>query len=270
MKTRNVLFVMMLLISFLSCKKNADEAIDFPPEIDIVKNSLTKSFDTLNSGLAANTSALATLTGDSLTIRNTLIDFYENSSFITESSFIDQDGILEMIEPSEYYGFQGSDISGQAHVVKSFQTKQPVLSQGFELIEGFTAAIVIHPIVNNNQVLGALDCVFYPDVVLGRAILPVVEGQAFEIWVMEKGGVVLFDQDEEEIGLNVITDPLYADFPELIAAAELIDAEESGKTTYSFYQTGTNDLVVKETYWKTIHICDNEWKIIWVIPVQLK
>jgi hypothetical protein len=194
---------------------------------------------------------------------------FNRSSFANEFSFITPQGILQIIEPSQYYSHQGTDISEQDHIIKLFETKLPVLSQTFPLVEGYQAAILAHPILNNNQIAGALSCVMKPEVILGREILPFVSGQAFEIWVMEKGGIVLFDQDEEEIGLNVITDPLYADFPELIAAAQLINTDEDGKTTYSFYQTGTNELVVKETYWKTIHICDNEWKIIWVIPVQL-
>ncbi len=268
MKARNVLLMLVLFISALSCKKS-EESVDFPPQIDVVINILTASFDSLNNELKAAAPAIANVMPDTVAIRNQLSGIYQRSSFITQCSYITSQGILQLIDPPLYYEFQGTDISTQDHIVKAFETKQPVLSQSFLLIEGYSAAIVVHPIVSGNSVLGAVDAVFEPEIILGRTILPVLDSQVFEIWVMEKGGVVLFDQDEEEIGLNVITDPLYAGFPELIAAAELIDAEESGKTTYSFYQTGTNELVVKETYWKTIHICDNEWKIIWVIPVQL-
>jgi hypothetical protein len=268
MKTKKFLMLALVALSFVACKKS-DDTIDFPAQIDQVINELTLSFDSLNADLSANTAAIAQHVSDTAATRGKLLNMYNQSSFVDEFSFITPQGILQIIEPSEYYSEQGLDISGQDHVVKVFQTKLPVLSQTFQLVEGFEAAIIIHPILNNNQIAGALSCVLKPEVILGREILPFVEGQDFEIWVMEKGGNVLFDQDPEEIGLNVITDPVYADFPELIAAAELINDGESGKTSYSFYQTGTNIKVVKETYWKTLHICDNEWKIIWVIPVQL-
>jgi len=267
MKTKLALLCLLMVAVFLSCKKS-DETVDFPPEIDLVLNSLTQSFDSLNTELAAAATSIAPNVADTSSIRNHLAGIYERSSFITECSFITLSGILQMIEPPAYYQYQGEDISDQDHVVKAFETKLPVLSQSFSLVEGYQATVILHPIVSNNQILGAINAVFRPKEILGRAIIPVVEGETFEIWVMEKGGVVLFDQDEEEIGLNVITDPLYADFPELIAAAQLIDSEESGKTTYSFYQTGTGNLVVKETYWKTLHICDNQWKIVWVIPIE--
>jgi len=64
----------------------------------------------------------------------------------------------------------------------------------------------------------------------------------------------------------VLTDTLYQAFPELLSAAELIDAEKSGETTYSFYQTGTTTKVVKKTYWDTWELYGTEWKIIWVKP----
>ena len=84
---------------------------------------------------------------------------------------------------------------------------------------------------------------------------------------MEPGGKVLYDQDAYEIGRNVITDTLYAKFPELIAAAKLIDAQKSGETTYSFYQTDTTIKVVKKTYWKTYALYGTDWKIVWVKPI---
>lgn len=267
MKTRTALLCLLMVTVFLSCKKS-DETVDFPPEIDLVINTLTPSFDSLNTELAAAAASIAPNVADTSAIRNHLAGIYERSSFITECSFITPTGILQMIEPPAYYQNQSSDISGQDHLIKAFETKEPVLSALFVLIEGYYATVIVHPIVSNNQILGAVSGVFKPEEILGRAIMPVVEGETFEIWVMEKGGVVLFDQDAEEIGLNVITDPLYADFPELIAAAQLIDSEESGKTTYSFYQTGTTNLVVKETYWKTLSICNNQWKIVWVIPIE--
>jgi hypothetical protein len=166
-----------------------------------------------------------------------------------------------------YYLSQGTDISQQDHIVKIFETKQPVLSQSFDVVEGYNAVIDMYPILDNTGILGTVAGIFPPHLILGRVIAPYVSGEPFEIWVMESGGNVLYDQDAEEIGLNVITDPLYADFPELIAAAQRIDSEESGETTYSFYQTGTNNKVVKKTYWKTFKLLDNQWKIVWVIPI---
>lgn len=266
MSTKKILLFALMVLSIIACKKS-DEKIDFPVEIDQVINELTLSFDSLNMDLAANATEISQNVADTATIRTKLLEMFNKSSFVDEFSFITPQGILQIIEPSEFYSSQGIDISDQSHIIKVFQTKLPVLSQSFQVVEGYNAAVDIHPLLNVELVQGAICGVFVPKEILGRIILPYVSGEAFEIWVMEKGGKVLFDQDEEEIGLNVITDPLYADFPELIAAAELINDGESGQTSYSFYQSGTNIKVTKKTYWKTLHICDNEWKIVWVIPM---
>lgn len=262
---KQIAFVFLILISLIACKES--DEISFPAEIDQVISGLTKSFDTLNVDLATNASSIGLNPGDTSAIRVKLLEMYTRSSFAKEFVFISSQKILQIVEPSQYYPSQGTDISQQDHIIKIFDTKQPVLSQTFNVVEGYNAAIAMHPILTNDQIQGTIAGLFAPHEILGRVIAPFVVGQPFEIWVMESGGNVLYDQDEEEIGLNVITDPLYAEFTELIAAAKLIDSKESGETTYSFYQTGTSNKVVKKTYWKTIKILDNQWKVIWVKPM---
>jgi hypothetical protein len=266
MKMKKILMVLLIALSLQACKKT-DDSIDFPPEIDQVIHDLTSSFDTLNADLAGNAAAIAMNPADTTGIRMKLQEMYNRTSFVVEFAYVSPEKILQIVEPSLYYPSQGTDISQQDHIVKIFETKQPVLSQSFEVVEGYNAVIDMYPILDNTGILGTVAGIFPPHVILGRIIAPYVSGETFEIWVMESGGNVLYDQDSEEIGLNVITDPLYADFPELIAAAQRIDSEESGETTYSFYQTGTNNKVVKKTYWKTFKLLDNQWKIVWVIPI---
>lgn len=261
---KRFLFPVLIMLVFFGCKKN--DEISFPVEIDKVIADLTKSFDTLNNEMAQAALTTSLNVSDTAEIRSLLAGMYSRTSFATQFIFVSEEKIMQLIEPPQYYQFQGSDISDQAHVIKVFDAKIPVLSQTFTLVEGYTAAVVIHPVILNSEVKGAMDAVFIPEEILGRIVMPYVSGQPFEIWVMELGGNVLFDQDEEEIGLNVITDPLYQDFPELIAAANLINEEDRGETTYSFYQSGTNKKVTKKTYWKTVKILDNSWKIIWVKP----
>ena len=263
---KKILLAVFITLSLYACKKD-DNSIDFPVEIDQVIHDLTSSFDTLNTDLASNAAAIALNPSDTAGIRLKLQEMFNRTSFVVEFAYVSPEKILQIVEPSLYYPSQGTDISQQDHIVKIFETKQPVLSQSFNVVEGYNAVIDMFPILDNNEILGTVAGIFPPHEILGRIIKPYVSGETFEIWVMESGGNVLYDQDTEEVGLNVITDPLYADFPELIAAAQRIDTEESGETTYSFYQTGTTNKVVKKTFWKTFYLLDNKWKIIWVIPV---
>lgn len=266
MKTVLSLFALILVIGLASCTKHSESETFFPAEPDKVVASLHSSFDSLNSDASTIASAIAQNINDTIAIRGDMLELFYRSSFVLEFSFVNLQGIMQIVEPPVYHYIEGSDISLQDHVVKCFQKKQPVLSKVFYAVEDFYAVVDIHPILRQGELLGGITALFRQQLLLKRIIQPLIENQPFEMWVMEKGGVVLFDQDTMEIGRNVITDTLYAPFPELIAAAKLIDANKSGETTYSFYQTGTTKKVVKKTYWKTFELYGNEWKIIWVKP----
>jgi hypothetical protein len=134
-------------------------------------------------------------------------------------------------------------------------------------VEGINAVVFIHPILLNQSLKGGLTALFQAHTLLQRVIEPLVEGNTFEIWVMEKGGLILYDQDENELGLNVFTDPVYASFPELLAAAAMIDNEKEGKTSYSFFQAGTNNRIEKEAHWTTFEFSGTEWKIVLAKPL---
>lgn len=265
MKSNVYVLFLLFVALFASCKKDKSDPF-FPGQLMLLKSEINSSFDSLNSSIANAVAVFEASGFDSVAMRTKLLELYNESSFAAEFVYTTPDGILAIIEPSEYYIYEGLDISNQPHVIKAFQTRQPVLSDGFTVVEGYQAAVTIHPIVHNNQLIGAISAVIVPSDLLSRIIKPVVENQEFEVWVMEKTGLTLYDQDEEEIGINVLTHPMYDDFPVLRQACVKMAAEESGETSYSFYQTGTNIVVNKKTYWNTFHMQGNQWKIIYVKP----
>ena len=261
---KNYMVILFLVITVLAgCKKGKHDDF-FPEEIGTVINALTLSFDTLNKDMAANVTWMSQHIDDTAGIRAHLLSLYNNNSFPLEFAYITPTGIMQIVEPPQYHNAQGSNISTQDHIVKCFSTKLPVLSNTFDAVEGFSAAVDIHPILNNNQVLGGVTSLFITTTILDRIISPIVKNQDFEIWVMETNGRTIYDQDTAEVGLNVFTDPLYQPFPELISAAHEIANGKSGETSYSFYKTGTTTKVTKKTYWDTFYLYGNEWKIIWV------
>jgi outer membrane murein-binding lipoprotein Lpp len=259
------LFLMIFATVCLSgCKKDPISLI--PNQLATAAVNLTASFDSLNFDVAVSAEKIALNSSDTVEIRAQMLRLFNNSSFILSSAYVNSLGILQIIEPASHYSVQGADISEQNHIKQIFQTKQPVLSDVFFAAEGYYAAVVAHPVLSNGQVIGGITPLFLPETILGRIIAPLVKNQEFEMWVMEKGGTVIYDQDAEEIGLNLFTNTLYQSFTELIEAARLIADNESGETYYSFYQTGTHKKVVKKTYWITFYLYGSEWKIVWVKP----
>jgi hypothetical protein len=264
MKTLKFSLLLLVVVVFTSCEDNDNDF--FPGQIGQVISDLSASFDTLNTAMDSVATAIAPGPADTAMIRNKMSELYNNSSFPENFSFIDEEGILKIIEPSAFYPYEGSDVSLQEHVIRAWETLEPVLSEEFYAVEGYYAAVDLHPIVSNGTLEGGISTLFKPEDILGRIITPYVSGEAFEMWVMQNDGMVLYDQDADEVGRNVLTDTLYQTFPELISAAQLISTEKSGETTYSFYQTGTTTKVVKKTYWDTWEMYGTEWKIVWVKP----
>jgi len=261
MKTKLIFLISCLALVAGGCKK---EAFELPEALVKAKSDLTAEFDQLTQKMAAAEVYLLSINMDTALIRAKLLEMVTSSSDITDIAWVTPAGIMQIIEPSVYYGSQGADISRQDHVIKAFETKLPVLSQTFLSVEGFYAAVVMRPIIRNGSISGGIAALFYPEQILGNVLKPIFEGKDFELWVMEKGGRILYDQDEPWIGRNLFTDSPYAGFPELVAAGRKIEAEENGTTTYSFLKTGTTETVTKLAYWDSFMLYGNEWKVVWI------
>ncbi len=265
MKTTEIILSVFLAFSLASCNENKTEPT-FPPAIDTVVAGLKSSFDLLNTDMASTAAFAAANTSDTAAIRTKLSGLYSSSSFSYEFVFVTSQGFMQIIEPPAARSQQGADISQQDHVKLAFKSQRPVLSKIFFAVEGFYGAVDIHPIVANGQTKGAIANLFLPNVILKTIIAPVIKGQTFDIFVMEKGGRVLYDTDSLDIGDNLFTNKDLTSFPELTGAARLWDAQQSGETSYKFYMTGTSTVISKKAYWKTFELYGTEWRIIWIKP----
>ncbi|MFH0760684.1 MAG: hypothetical protein V2A67_04195 [Bacteroidota bacterium] len=262
MKTKPTYFFVSLVLILTGCRKE----ITFPEALATAKTNLEAAFEILDGQMDTAADYMVSVDMDTTLIRAKLLELLNEPTNVDEFSWITPEGIILIIEPSKYYAYQGFDISMQDHIIKVAETKEPVLSLSFLAIEGFYAASDIHPILDNSVYLGGVDALIKTEEFIADIMEPLLIGQDFELWVMEKGGRMIYNQDAYEIGLNLFTDPVYQDFPELVAAAQKINDEESGTTHYSFYKTGTTEPVTKLTYWITFEHHGAEWKIVWVKP----
>ncbi|MFA6127971.1 MAG: hypothetical protein WC699_11740 [Bacteroidales bacterium] len=256
------LFISLAVVS-TGCKK---EPVILPDVLVTAKTQLTARFLILDQKMAEAASYMASVNLDTTLVRAKLLELVNEFPDIIEFAQITPAGIMKIIEPSAYHGTQGADISNQEHVIRAYASRQPVLSQVFLAVEGFNAAVVMHPVLINGVIAGGITALFYPETILGLIMRPLNEGLTFELWAMEKGGRLIYDAVASEIGHNLITGEEYKEFPELVAAAGKIDAEDSGTVTYSYYQAGTTVSVKKLTYWTTYEFHGTQWKLVWGQP----
>ena len=195
--------------------------------------------------------------------RAVLRNLCRENKYAVDCGILNAAGIMVAIEPEEYRKFEGSDVSKQDSVIRLRETKNPVFSNVFPVVEGFDAVVLGYPVFSaEGELLGSLSMLVEPRALLSDIILPAIQGTGIEVWVMEKGGLVIYDRDKEEIGRNVFTDSLYKPFTDFIDFARKVAENEEGTGSYEFLAEGLKMPVLKNAAWNTVSINGIDWRIV--------
>ena len=96
-----------------------------------------------------------------------------------------------------------------------------------------------------------------------RSVAASIENESgAKCWVMQKDGLLLYETDPTQMGLNLFTDPLYKDYPELIKLGKRMVKEKEGEGFYTFLIHGTKKVIKKKAVWKTVHFLNNDWIVV--------
>jgi hypothetical protein len=202
-------------------------------------------------------------------IRKLLRDCNTGRPYVIDSTFIDGKGIMRFIEPEQYRKYEGSDISKQEAVMKIRKTQKPRMGNVFVSVEGIKSIDIEYPVFSlEKKFLGSVSMLVKQDELI-RAVAAMVEiDSGVKCWVMQKDGLLLYETDPTQMGLNLFTDPLYKDYPELIALGKRMIKEKKGKGFYTFLIHGTNNVVKKQAVWKTARFLNNDWIIVTYKEIQ--
>ncbi len=183
--------------------------------------------------------------------------------YAINSTFIDSKGMMKFIEPEQYRSFEGSDISGQEAVIKILKTKKPQMGNVFVSVEGIKCIDIEYPVFSKGkQFLGSVSMIVKHIEMIRTVVEPIEKDLGVKSWVMQKDGLILYETDPTQTGLNLFTDPLYKDYPELIALGKRTIKEKEGVGFYTFLIHGTKNVVKKRAVWKTVHFLNNDWIIV--------
>ena len=84
----------------------------------------------------------------------------------------------------------------------------------------------------------------------------------YTIWVAQENGLVIFDQDSEEIGRNILTDDLYSTAP-LQNAAKALTKNPSGNISFTFYDPYWINKTQNNAVWNTVDAgYGMEWRVV--------
>lgn len=196
-------------------------------------------------------------------IRKLLAALYEKNPDVIDASYVDDNGILRQIEPGEYKNLENADISQRENVQTMLKTHDPVFSSGFRAIEGFLAVDLARPVYDaKNNFLGSVSAFLRPELLIDPLLKRSVVPADYELWIMQPDGMIIFDQDREEIGRMLFSDPLYAGYTSLLDLGRKIAAEPAGKGGYIFLAPGSQKKVIKNVVWQTVSLHDREWRVV--------
>jgi hypothetical protein len=184
---------------------------------------------------------------------------------IMNSAATDTKDILVNVKP-DTYGVTGDDITLQEQQLMMRQSMQPVMSNVIMLVQGFPGVVMVAPIFDSqDQFMGALSLVIQPSALINQSIASTGD-KTYSMWAMQSNGTLIYDPDPAQQGKNLLTDPIYEDYPEVQAFARQVSEQQSGYGTYQYYVKNLdqtqNEVVSKEAYWMTVGIYGTEWRLV--------
>ena len=194
-----------------------------------------------------------------------LIEAAASDPIIMNSAATDTKDILVNVKPDPY-NVTGDDITMQEQQLMMRETMQPVMSNVIMLVQGYPGIVMVAPIFDSqDQFMGALSLVIQPSALINQSIASTGD-KTYSMWAMQSNGTLIYDPDPAQQGKNLLTDPIYEDYPEVQDFTRQVAAQQSGYGTYQYYVKNLdqtqNQVVSKEAYWITVGIYGTEWRLV--------
>ena len=261
-----ILFTLAASVLSAACTSTEPPTDHGIAEMEGVAGQITMS---INAGLGEiragnqNTSRSLSTTGLSgQEAEAVLLENLLHYPWALSSVVISPQGIILTAVPETYAGIVGTNVSGHLHFQKANAARVPMVSGVFRLAEGFDGIAQSYPVFSSSgEYLGYTDITYEPYVFLGRHIDKAIRGTDYDARVVQTDGTVIYDTSGEEIGKNVVSDPVSAD-PALQEILARIVKETSGTGTCTFRDRDGNRNVTRTAVWDTAGIDGTEWRVV--------
>ena len=262
------LFLLAVSVSFTGCTDMVTNPVT-NPEIAVmevvagkISASVNSEFSEINSGLLNTSTDLAISGLSGPEAERLLRENLRRHPWAVSSRTVAGNGAVQAAVPLTFGRFTGRDISMQPAVKKALANRTPGLSGVFLMEEGVLGVAQSYPVISQSgEYLGYVDITYAPEDFLDRHVVVSERGNAYDVWVAQTDGTVIYDSTKEEVGRNILTDPVYSD-PALKKTASQILRESSGTTTYTFFNRAWNRNVTKTAVWDTAETGGMAWRVV--------
>lgn len=228
--------------------------------LEQTRQELNTVFNKMDTDLKNASLALKTgITGKKAD--QTIKNLYELNKFSYDVITIDSKGIVKNVYPKNHTNVLGKDISYHEQVTRIIETQKPVVSKAFETTNGFIGFDFEYPVFDaKNNYLGSVSILSKPKF-FGEVINDKIASFPVEICIMQTDGTIVYDINDEEIGLNLFTAELFNDFPTLKQLGRKMAVYPQGAGTYQFFDNNMDKIVDKELIWTNISIHGTEFRL---------
>lgn len=145
--------------------------------------------------------------------------------------------------------------------------KDSYISEVFKNPEGEYSVSVQSPVYQGSNIVGIVSAEFRTDRLIPAAINFNPLASDYQIWCMQNDGLIIYDEDPNQIGKFLFSDQMYAKFPELHSFGQRVTKEEWGIGNYSFAVDEDDKVTFKVAAWSTATPLNLvTWKIVITKP----
>jgi PAS domain S-box-containing protein len=187
--------------------------------------------------------------------------YKDNSELIRTITRVDAKGRIIYTVPYDRNSV-GKNISSQKHIRKIMHTHEPVVSDVFFAVQGYSTVALHVPVFKDKRYNGTIAIGINFESLAKRHLEPIRIGQTGYAWVTSRDGTELFCPVPGHVGKSVFEN--CKDFPSILAMAEEMLKGHEGSTIYSFdkIRGDTVETVKKHAVYIPVNIGNTFWSIV--------
>lgn len=224
-----------------------------------LKDTIETELDTLieNSQGPAERIGATSLSGaetDSL-----LTELAAQQDVIDALSYNEQ-GVVEAVKPDEYSSLISDQLNDGDWLEMINNRYEPLLTDLFTATGGVQAIALEYPFHTGDTFTGSVSLLLDSYSLFRRASDAVLTGTKYTMTIQQLDGVVLWDTEQGQVGINILTDPGYQAYPDVIRQVNEVIASEEGSGHYVY---GNSEFQVQQSLiWTTVKRAGAEWRLV--------
>lgn len=172
-------------------------------------------------------------------------------------------GRIVAVAPAKYRQAVGADTSPLEHNRLVLERGVPILSRVYQAPEGFAAVTLVVPIKQGKSIPGFISVRLKAAEFLGGLLAAGAQSATRMVWVVQDDGLILYDTDPSEIGLNLFREERFAQIPELRQLSQQISQQDAGVGYYQSPAAGQAAPSRRIASWVMLHPAENRaWKVV--------